>query len=173
MSRATAGTAPEKGSTIGRVFTSDWRPDLHVARLEEAEEAPVDAPLRCGNPDCPDPTSTSRLQRLPQDFTGTCVPGAKHFSPESAVRSVVSRVSQRKRGASGALIPWPFQWSSSWTLTSAHPSSARSTSFGATGAPHLPCTAIGEERPRLFLAKNPRALCQRVGQPARGNMRGE
>eukprot|EP00964_Phaeocystis_antarctica_P163372 scaffold139445_cov274-Phaeocystis_antarctica.AAC.1 len=54
-----------------------------------AEEAPVDAPIRCGNPDCPEPTSLARLQFLPQDFTGTCVPGAKHFSPESAVRSVV------------------------------------------------------------------------------------
>ena len=44
-----------------------------------AEDAPVDAPKRCGNPDCPDPTSTSRLQLLPKEFTGKCVPGAKHF----------------------------------------------------------------------------------------------
>ena len=44
-----------------------------------AEEAPVHAPKRCGNPDCPDPTSTSRLQLLPKEFTGKCVPGAKHF----------------------------------------------------------------------------------------------
>lgn len=25
---------------------------------------------RCGNPNCPDPTSTSRLQKIPESFTG-------------------------------------------------------------------------------------------------------
>ena len=72
-----------------RLAPRSW--SSHDSPLMEppAEEAPVDAPIRCGNPDCPEPTSLARLQFLPQDFTGTCVPGAKHFSPESAVRSVV------------------------------------------------------------------------------------
>ena len=47
--------------------------------MEAAGEAPEDGPRRCGNPACPDPTSTSRLQCLPKDFMGDCIPGAKHF----------------------------------------------------------------------------------------------
>ena len=37
---------------------------------------------RCGNPNCPDPTSTSRLQKIPPSFTGER--RSEHFHRQKA-----------------------------------------------------------------------------------------
>ena len=46
--------------------------------MEEQEAALVPA-LPCGNPNCPDPAGTARLQYIPKGWTGQRVPGATSF----------------------------------------------------------------------------------------------
>eukprot|EP00964_Phaeocystis_antarctica_P097637 scaffold63721_cov78-Phaeocystis_antarctica.AAC.1 len=58
--------------------------------MEEAEEALVDAPLRCGNPDCPGPNQYLSPAAPPTGLHGHVRAGSEALSsPERAVRSVV------------------------------------------------------------------------------------
>jgi len=97
--------------THDSVISSEWGPDIGrrtTRRLMEEEEAAVPGRKRCAHPACSEPTSVSRLQRLPEDITGDCIPGAKHFHRQKAacvLGGVGSWMLQRKRGESGLLRP--------------------------------------------------------------------
>ena len=89
-----------------RLAPRSW--SSHDSRIMEppAEEAPLDAP-RCGNPDCPDPTSASRLQLLHRTSRARACQERSTFIARkgSALGGVGSRMRQSNRGASGLLIP--------------------------------------------------------------------
>ena len=52
--------------------------------MEERFPAPAEPALPCGNPNCPDPSSTVRLQFIPRDFSGPRVLGATSFHRKKA-----------------------------------------------------------------------------------------
>ena len=52
--------------------------------MEEQDLAAPAPALPCGNPNCPDPSSTTRLQFIPRGFTGLRVPGATSFHRKKA-----------------------------------------------------------------------------------------
>ena len=52
--------------------------------MEEQDHAAPAPALPCGNPNCPDPSSTARLQFIPRGFTGPRVLGATSFHRKKA-----------------------------------------------------------------------------------------
>ena len=61
-----------------RLSANRWFP------MEGQDQAATAAALPCGNPNCPDPSSTARLQFIPRGFTCPCVPGATSFHRKKA-----------------------------------------------------------------------------------------
>ena len=72
------------------IFTAGCRLGVEQRRkmqrrfMEERFPAPAEPALPCGNPNCPDPSSTVRLQLIPRSFSGPRVLGATSFHRKKA-----------------------------------------------------------------------------------------
>lgn len=78
---------PHRALTILQLVSplfSKFPPPFTNGPMEEQDHAAPAPALPCGNPNCPDPSSTARLQFIPRVFTGPRVLGATSFHRKKA-----------------------------------------------------------------------------------------
>ena len=113
---------------------------------------------RCPRAATPHARSQTRLFVCSQSLRASPVNWSARARPSSTARrqpapgTLVFRTLRRNQGASGRTRGCPFQWARGWQATSARPSSAGSTSSGATGAPRAPHASVHTTSP-LFCAR--------------------